>query len=98
MAAQQETATYKYRPKGVINPAADGVSVSCPASPCGAHYWSIAAVHGPTSPGECRYCHKQMEFHNSVEGMYAGNVKAYFPKERVEKLERVENVPAEYLR
>ncbi len=33
------------------------------------HFWVIEAPHGLISRGECRYCHAQKEFRNSMRGI-----------------------------
>lgn len=46
------------------------------------HYWIIETANGPSSMGECKYCHKRREFLNWFpEGRTNPFNRAVMPKE-----------------
>jgi len=63
--------------------------VKCVAT---AHHWVIEMSNGPTSRGECRFCHAVRQFTNSTD-MASSNItlekdKGYGPKEQKQKWNR----------
>lgn len=60
------------------------------------HYWVIEAPNGPMSRGECKYCHAEKEFQNSLRDFNHttdANIAYEFGHEGFHKLARPARKP-----